>query len=116
MSEYTVPAEERSAKPVAIADFADSTGFGVTSAPNPFNPETTIFLALPEKMPVTLIVYSITGQEVVRLREGEVLEAGVHDVLWAGRDGQGRPVGSGIYLYRLVAAGQARVGKLALVR
>ncbi len=116
MAEYTVPAEEqrRSAKPVA--DFADSTGFGVMAAPNPFNPETAIFLALPEAMAVSLTVYGITGQEVASLREGQVLEAGLHSIRWAGRDDQGRPVGSGIYLYRLLAGTEARVGKMLLIR
>ena len=115
MSEYTVPAEEqRSAK--LAADFADSTGFGVLTAPNPFNSQTMIFLALPEEMPVTLTVHSITGQTVARLYESAVLEAGVHTIQWEGTDDEGRSLGSGIYLFRLVAGPHVRVGKMALIR
>ncbi len=114
MSEYTVPGEERAAS--KLVAWADSVGFGVRTAPNPFNSETMVYLALPEELPVTLTIHSITGQEVVRLREGAVLEAGVHTIQWAGRNDQGRAVGSGIYLYRLIAGSHTRLGKMALLR
>ena len=70
---YTVPREEFRSKPVA--DFADSTGFGVLTAPNPFNAQTRIHLALPEDLEVTLSVHSVTGQTVARLYDHTPLEA-----------------------------------------
>ncbi len=114
---YTVPREDlKSARFKPVAEFADSTGFGIIWAPNPFNSRTTIFLALTENAPVTLTVHNITGQTVARLREDDFMEAGLHSLEWSGRDDQGRPVGSGLYLYRLLAGGEIRVGKLALIR
>ncbi len=72
---YTVYGQEFRTKPVA--DFADSTGFGVRTAPNPFNGQTVISLALPEDTPVTLTVHSVTGQTVSRLYDGDLLSQGV---------------------------------------
>ncbi len=116
MSEYTVPAEERSAGSKPVADWADSVGFGVMAAPNPFNAETMITLSLPEEMAVTLTVHSITGQMIAKLHESEMLKAGVHTIRWRGRDEQGRFSGSGIYLYRLIGGSQVRVGKMVMLR
>ncbi len=114
---YTVPAEEqRSARFKPVAAFADSTGFGVLTAPNPFNSQTLIHLALPEEGEVTLSVHSLTGQTVARLYENTPLEAGLHALAWPGVDDRGRPVGSGIYLYRLIAGDRIHLGKLALIR
>jgi flagellar hook assembly protein FlgD len=42
--------------------------------------------------------------------------AGQHTATWDGRDQQGRPVASGIYLYRLETPAGSEVRKLALVR
>ena len=114
---YTVAAEEqRSARFKPVAAFADSTGFGVLTAPNPFNSQTLIHLALPEEVEVTLAVHSLTGQTVARLYENTPLQAGLHTLAWPGVDDRGRPVGSGIYLYRLIAGDRLHLGKLALIR
>ncbi len=69
-----------------------------------------------EAGPVTLTVYNVAGQVVAELARGEVLEAGLHAREWFGTDEADRPVASGLYLYRLVAGDQVRVGKLALIR
>ena len=84
--------------------------------PNPFNPETTLRFQLPEAAPVTLAIHNTAGQRVVELIRGEILNAGLHERVWLGTDEADRPVASGLYLYRLVAGQQIRVGKLALIR
>ena len=114
--EYTVPAEERSPRSKALAAFADSTGFGILTAPNPFNSRTLIHMALPEDAEVTLSVHSVTGQTVARLHQNHPLEAGLHTLEWRAVDDRGRPVGSGIYLFRVIAGDRVHVGKLALIR
>ena len=53
---------------------------------------------------------------MAELGRGEVLEAGLHAREWHGTDERGRPLASGLYLYRLIAGQQIRVGKLALIR
>ncbi len=68
--------------------------------PNPFNPSTTIRFGLPEASEVRLVIYNMTGQHVATVVSGR-LNAGVHTVQWNGRDGKGKAVASGTYLYRL---------------
>ena len=104
-----------SAKPVA-GGLAGPAALHVTTAPNPFNSSTTLFLHLPTAGPVTLTVYNTAGQVVARLVPGIWLDAGPHVREWDGRDDHGRAAASGLYLYRLIAAEEVRVGKIALIR
>ena len=60
-------------------------------------------------------VFSLTGQRVAVLHEGPK-KAGVHRVHWNGRDDRGRPLASGVYLYRLVTTENVQTRKLTLLR
>ena len=73
--------------------------------PNPFNPSTTLHYALPEFEQVQLTIYSALGQKVKVLVD-EPQAAGVYTVEWNGRDADGIPLASGVYLAYL------RVGKM----
>jgi predicted GH43/DUF377 family glycosyl hydrolase len=83
--------------------------------PNPFNPVTTICYQLPESSRVTLAIYDLLGQKVQVLVDGFV-DAGYRSVVWDGRDGFGREVGSGVYLVRMQAKDFVEVRKMALIR
>ena len=83
--------------------------------PNPFNTETRMRFALAEKGHVSLRIYNLRGQLVRTLVDGEK-ERGVHSVPWDGRDDRGRRIGSGIYMCRLEAGGEARVRKIIHMR
>ena len=65
--------------------------------PNPFNPSTIINYSLPFESDVTIVVYNILGEEVIKLVEGNK-PAGIHKVNF---DGSG--LSSGIYFYALRA-------------
>ena len=69
-----------------------------------------------ESEQVSLVIYSLAGQVVKTLIPGRTLKAGIHDVYWAGRDEQGRPVAAGVYFYRLTAGDQAIVRKMTLLQ
>ncbi len=69
--------------------------------PNPFNPVTTIRYDLPEASRVNLAVYDLTGREVMSWQQQE--QPGFKQVVWNGTDRSGRPVPTGVYIYRLVA-------------
>jgi hypothetical protein len=73
--------------------------------PNPFNPQITIPLALPELADVQLVIYDLRGREVVRLANGP-MQAGRHQLSWMGNNHQGKPVASGIYILRCQMLGQ----------
>ncbi len=83
--------------------------------PNPFNAETLLRYAVPEAQRVRLTIYDMLGRAVRELVH-EVRPAGVHEVVWDGRDGEGRPLASGIYLYRLVTAESSHTRKMILLR
>jgi agmatine deiminase len=64
--------------------------------PNPFNPETTIKYNLQNNADVALEIYNIKGQ-LVRALVSTSQEAGLHSVVWDGKDSNGTDVSSGIY-------------------
>ncbi|MFN0158129.1 MAG: FlgD immunoglobulin-like domain containing protein [Bacteroidota bacterium] len=72
--------------------------------PNPFNPTTRIEYGLAAPAQVTLKVFDILGQEVVTLADG-LQDAGYFAVEWDGRNASGNMVSSGVYFYRIEAAG-----------
>ncbi len=67
--------------------------------PNPFNPSTTIRVALPVDASVSLVVYNTLGQKVAELMSGTVA-AGYHDVTFDASN-----LASGLYIYRIAAQG-----------
>ena len=85
------------------------------NAPNPFNSETVISWFLLRPGPVRLEVFALTGQRVAELHQGRE-KAGRHRVHWDGRDDEGRPLASGVYLYRLVTNEAVLTRKLTLLR
>ncbi len=85
------------------------------NAPNPFNSQTVISYFLLEPDSAHLEVFALTGQRVAILRQGPQ-QAGRYRLHWDGRDSEGRPLASGIYLYRLVTAEGVLTRKLTLLR
>jgi hypothetical protein len=83
--------------------------------PNPFNPETSLRLYLPQSGQVWLDVFDAAGQRVRSLVSGQ-RAAGVHVAVWDGRDQRGRDVASGTYFARLRAGGVVQVSKMILLR
>ena len=85
------------------------------NVPNPFNSQTVISWFQLEAGPASLEVYTLTGQRVAVLIRGPH-KAGLHRLAWDGRDDQGRPAASGVYVYRLVTPAGAQTRKLTLLR
>ena len=92
------------------------TGFALQqNYPNPFNPETAIVYSLSRPTRITLTVYNLNGQPVRTLVRGQQ-RPGAHRALWDGRDNHGVRVASGIYFYRLQAAGHRLTRRMLLLR
>lgn len=83
--------------------------------PNPFNSATAIRFHLPEAGKVALIIYNISGQEVIRLVDGR-LPSGSHVVAWDGKNSEGETVGSGIYYYKLNTPTDSQLRRMVLLR
>ena len=85
------------------------------NSPNPFNAATTIRYLVPRAGPVELVIYDILGRRVRALVEDSV-PAGTYSITWDGRDDQGQPVASGVFLYLFQADGFRSVRRMALIQ
>jgi hypothetical protein len=83
--------------------------------PNPFNPMTTIVYSVPGETHVRLVVYDLSGRVAAKLVD-RVESLGRHEVHWTGEDARGRPLASGVYLYRLTTAFGTESRRLVLAR
>ena len=78
--------------------------------PNPFNPVTTFEFSTPAAGMVTLEVYNILGQRIATLVSGH-LAAGDHRLNW-----HAGGITSGVYIFRLQAAGFVESRKLMILK
>ncbi len=83
--------------------------------PNPFNPETTISYSVKEPGRVKLQVYNLKGQLVTTLVD-EDHATGHYKQTFNGKDKQGRPIASGVYLIRMTAPGYGKTSKMILMK
>jgi len=83
--------------------------------PNPFNNSTMLRFSLPDRSRVSLSVYDVTGRIVRTIIQETEKEAGIHEVIWDGRDDGGRSAGSGIYVVLLRSGLGTSRGKIVLV-
>ena len=90
---------------------------GLSSFPNPFREATRITFELPQGARAELAIYDAGGRLVRTLLSEESASApGPYRVLWDGRDQEGRPVSSGIYLCSLHSAAIAQVARVLVIR
>lgn len=83
--------------------------------PNPFKGKTNIEYHLPVAGFVTIKIYTILGQEVRALVDGERPEGFHQRLIWDGRDAAGRKVASGVYFYELTAGSFRAVRRLMVL-
>jgi len=84
--------------------------------PNPFNSMTTIKYQVSKSVLVNLIVYDLTGKEVIRLIENRKVYPGEYQVTWNGSDQTGKEVSSGIYIYVLTAGKYKQARKMVVLK
>ena len=88
--------------------------------PNPFNPTTTISFTLSNEQnqqneQTKLEIYNSKGQKIKTLIK-EILPAGKHQVVWFGNDDNGKPVASGVYLYKIKSGRYTSTKKMILMK
>ncbi|MBW6516187.1 MAG: T9SS type A sorting domain-containing protein [Candidatus Cloacimonetes bacterium] len=83
--------------------------------PNPFNPSTNISFSLQERSHVSIEVYNILGQKVKTLVNQEK-EAGIHSVIWDGKNETGGYAASGVYFYRMQTDSYNRTRKMIFMK
>lgn len=107
------------------AAVAAVTGVGDTPAinglsvlqnrPNPFTAGTELQIGLPHASRVDIAVYDIAGKRVRSMTLKDV-PAGWKRVSFDGRDNRGNPLASGVYFYRVSAAGKTITNKMVIAR
>jgi len=91
------------------------TAFALHPAyPNPFNPFVNLSFDLPEAMDYSLRIYNVAGQ-LVRSYSGMGSQS-LNVVTWDGRDEAGSEVSSGVYFYKLTAAGFSATEKMVMMK
>jgi serine protease len=83
--------------------------------PNPFAGETSIAYSVKHPATVSLVIYNLKGQKVKTL-VGETKAAGNYSLAWNGKDDNGQPVSSGVYLYRMDTEGFSSTRKMMLMK
>lgn len=81
--------------------------------PNPFDQRTRFSFALAVPSRFAIEVFDLHGRRVRRIAS-DLRAAGRQEVAWDGRGEEGRPLGSGEYLVRLVINGQPAATKKAM--
>ncbi|MBZ0268172.1 hypothetical protein K8I85_08445, partial [bacterium] len=96
--DYTIIVEPSPLVDVPSVPAPTELSFAV--APNPSSSSATFRLALPEAATASVDVFDAAGRRVRRVHDGP-LPAGLHALVWDGRDDAGRNVGTGVYFARL---------------
>ena len=78
--------------------------------PNPFNPITLINFDIPVNTNVSLKVYDVTGREIAKLVNGNLV-AGTHFIQWNPGN-----IASGVYFYTLVAGDFVDTKKMVFIK
>lgn len=83
--------------------------------PNPFNSSTTIRFDIPEETHVTIEIFDLLGRQVGILTDENKIP-GFYELLWNGKDKNGKILPSGVYFYAITAGQFHRLHKMLLVK
>jgi subtilisin family serine protease len=121
VSSYTLTVSGGLANSIIPAQKASILGAGEPlvfflgqNRPNPFRTRTAIDFGLAHPGRVDLRVFDVKGR-VMRTLVDKDLEAGKHNVQWAGESDQGARVPPGVYFYRLITPAFTQTRKVLLV-
>jgi serine protease AprX len=83
--------------------------------PNPFTASTTLRVGLPRASEVEIDVFDVAGRRV-RSERTPTLAAGWREISFDARGASGKPLASGVYFYRVTAAGATVTKKMVIAR
>jgi hypothetical protein len=105
----------RTATEVSSLEVPSRPDVFLTTAPNPFNPLTTLSFEVPIAGRALVEIFDLAGRRLASLVDC-VMSAGSHQVAWDGSAADGRGLPSGVYLARLSTAGVDVTTKIAMTR
>ena len=83
--------------------------------PNPFASSSTIRFSLTTASDVSVEIYDLTNRKIATLQQ-KYYSAGIHELVWDGRDSFGNDVSAGRYFCRVQAGQEVRMHSLVRVR
>lgn len=83
--------------------------------PNPFNPVTVIPFHVARMSHVEVKIFDVSGRHIRTLFDG-MKEKGSYRIVWDGRDGRNRSLGSGVYFCKLKIGIYSATERLVLIR
>ncbi|GEM_PF-6541801 len=84
--------------------------------PNPFNGSTIIPFSMNKTETITLVVYDITGKEVIKPVKDQLYNPGHYKITWDGKDETGKEVSSGIYFIMLKSRRSRQLKKMLFIQ
>lgn len=106
--------EEVQSMPASVTTPALALSLG-QNYPNPFNPTTKIPFTLETAGRVLVRVFDVRGAHIATIHD-ETMGEGRHTVEWSGRDDNGQPVASGMYLYTLTTGKRTMSKKMVMLK
>jgi hypothetical protein len=92
------------------------TLLSVSVSPNPINPIARLRFLTTRPGSARILVHDIHGRTVRTLMDVPLVAEGFHEVVIDGRDDLGRPLASGVYLYRVVATEAVATGRFTILK
>lgn len=85
-------------------------------SPNPLNPAGTLSFRTETSGPVSVRMFDINGRLVRTILNGDVLQAGSHNLRIDGRDNRGASLPSGVYFYRIESPSGSIRGQFSVLK
>lgn len=102
----------------AAVEFPERTwpsgDLAISTHPSPFRESVDIIFTLPRDTRLALGIYEVSGRRIRKLVDGNT-EAGIHRVVWDGRDDNGMRRDNGLYFIRATAGGVKTAIKVIVV-
>jgi hypothetical protein len=99
----------------SVPDGGVPRGPAVRAYPNPFNPVSTVDVAVERDGRVVAEIFDAKGRLVKSLKDG-FLPAGVHQLRWNGDTDAGTNAASGVYFVKVTVGGRTSATKITLIR
>ncbi len=102
--------------PIQIDVIAPGGPLAASVSPNPLNPSATLAFLTTRAGFARVRLYDLSGRIVRSLMEEPALAPGLHALTIDGRAGDGRPLASGIYYFRIESAEGVEQGRFTLLK
>jgi hypothetical protein len=91
-------------------------GLAARIYPNPLNPTGRLSFTLRQSGPLRVMLFDVSGRMVRVLADEGHAEAGPREIAFDGMDDRGRTLATGVYFYRIEAAGDVLTGRIAIAK